>query len=67
MPSPLADIETGGGYFPIEERDLQRDVSAAFGRILDELRHQYVIGIDARSGTDGEVTVRSGPRPLVVC
>jgi VWFA-related protein len=50
-------IETGGGYFPIEERDLQRDVSAAFGRILDELRHQYVIGIDARSGTDGEVTV----------
>ena len=49
---------TGGGHFNLDSR---ADVVDAFGRIAEELRHQYVLAFSAPGTTRGshEVTVRA--------
>jgi Ca-activated chloride channel family protein len=49
--------ETGGGYFELRPRE---DLGAAFGRVADELHHQYLIGFTppSRDGKGHKVEVR---------
>ena len=44
----LVDLigQTGGGYFDLKRKD---DLGAAFLRLADELRHQYLIGFTPKS------------------
>ena len=49
--------ETGGGYFELRPRE---DLGAAFGRVADELHHQYLIGFapPSRDGKSHKVEVK---------
>lgn len=49
--------ESGGGYFELRSRD---DLGAAFGQVLDELHHQYLIGFtpDKHDGKEHKIDVK---------
>ena len=50
-------IATGGGYFELRPRD---DLGESFGRVLDELHHQYLLGFapPARDGKEHKIEVK---------
>lgn len=53
----LLSLQTGGRYFPLTVED---NVLVACGQILDEMRHQYVLGFRTGGGetSDRQITVR---------
>lgn len=59
----LAD-ETGGGHFIVNRED---DLAATFGRVVEELHHQYVLGfatdlVDGRSHSIDVKTTHAGAK-----
>jgi Ca-activated chloride channel homolog len=66
LPDPglgtVAD-NTGGGYFELRPRD---DLAATFGRVMDELHQQYLLGFapPARDGKEHKIEVRLGQSGL---
>jgi VWFA-related protein len=56
-------INSGGGYFEMRSRD---DLGATFGRVMDELHHQYLLGFTppSRDGKTHKLEVRLVPKDL---
>jgi Ca-activated chloride channel homolog len=68
LPDPALAIiasETGGGYIELRPRD---NLAEAFGRVLDELHGQYLLGFapPARDGKTHKVEVRTKDRAFEV-
>ena len=68
LPDPALAIiatETGGGYIELRPRD---NLSEAFGRVLDELHGQYLLGFapPARDGKTHKIEVRMKNRSFEV-
>jgi len=59
--------ETGGGYLEIPT-DTDSDYQAIFGRLAEELRHQYLLGFSprARDGKLHNIEARTTDRQLIV-
>lgn len=57
--------QTGGGHFRLAE---DADLGPTFARVVEELRHQYLLGVEASPpfGTRHALTVRAAPRGLTV-
>jgi VWFA-related protein len=56
-------IATGGGYFELRPRE---DLGESFGRVLDELHHQYLLGFapPARDGKEHKIEVKLARKDL---